>query len=265
MSEDDDFARFLESARADHVASSLPPETTQRIDASVAAHVSWRRRLPAGLAAALATTTGAAAARNDGGEAGSTSSKSGLPARGPWGKALAVVVPVVGLAFLSYSATTTRAPAPSGPVVSATPTPVVVDPSVASDEDPPVLARPGDLPDVRDLPDAPPNRPSKPASSHGSNPSDGTLEAELALLAQVSSALQAGRPGQALALVEAHARRFPKGVLVPEFAAQRVLALAALGRHAEACAHSARFLAMYPKSSLVPEVRSSCVDPTSSR
>lgn len=269
MSEDDDFERFLATARGEHRVSALPAETTRRIEASVAAHVSWRRALPAGIATALATTEASAAARpREEGSGGPA--KSGPFTRGVASKVIAIIAPVIGLAIV-YSVTTARLsgpssepvePAPVAPIVEAAPTPP--PPTAPSAEASlPTLAAPSELPDARDLPRARPNRPSTPAGASAARPADGSLEAELALLAEVTSALQGNRPDRALTLIDEHDRRFPKGVLVPEFAAQRVVTLAALGRHGEACTRSAAFLAAYPKSPLVPQVRSSCVDPTS--
>jgi hypothetical protein len=276
MSQDDDFERFLETARVEHEASALPPETTKRIDGSIARHVSWRRALPAGVATALATTEASAAARRQQ-EGSDGPAKSPPSTRGLASKVIGVIAPVIGLAVV-YSVTTERfagrtsdhsiEPAPLGPaapLVESAPTPAAPSPTAPSSEvSLPVLAAPSELPDVKEVPGARPNRPSKPAASYAGRPTDGSLEAELALLAEVTSALQANRAARALTLIDEHDRRFPKGALVPEFAAQRVVTLAALGRHAEACTRSAAFLAAYPKSPLVPQVRSSCVDPTSS-
>ena len=271
MSEDDDFERFLATARGEHTASALPPETTRRIEESVAAHLSWRRVLPAGIAAALATTEASAAARPR--EEGSGGPKSAPLTQGLASKVIAVIAPVIGLAVV-YSVTMAprsgpssnpvelATPVPAAPMVEAAPaTPPATAPSAEGSL--PTLAAPSELPDARDLPRARPNRPSTPAASSAVRPADGSLEAELALLAEVTSALQGNRPARALTLIGEHDRHFPKGALVPEFAAQRVVTLAALGRHGEACTRSAAFLAAYPKSPLVPQVRSSCVDPTS--
>ncbi len=274
MSADDDFERFLETARADHAATALPPETTKRIEASVGARVSWRRRLPAGVAAALTTTAGSAAARGQQEETGGPSNDR-PSTRGLSSKVIAVIAPVVGLAVV-YSVTTARfSERPSdpaqastrvaaAPIAQAAPMSAAPLPAASSIESSlPILAAPSELPNAREEPRARPNRPSTPAASVASRAADGSLEAELALLADVTSALQGSRPARALTLIDEHDRRFPKGALVPEFAAQRVVALAALGRNAEACKRSAAFLAAYPKSPLAPQVRSSCVDPTS--
>lgn len=272
MSEDDDFERFLATARGEHRASAVPPETTRRIEESVAAHVSWRRALPAGIATALATTEASAAARpREEGSGGP--SKSGPLTRAVPSKVIAVIAPVIGLAVV-YSVTTARlsgpssnpvelaTPVPAAPIVEAAPaTPPATAPSAEASL--PTLAAPSELPDARDLPRERPNRPSTPAASSAVRRADGSLEAELALLAEVTSALQGNHPARALTLIDEHDRRFPKGALVPEFAAQRVVTLAALGRHGEACTRSTAFLAAYPKSPLVPQVRSSCVDPIS--
>ena len=274
MSEHDDFERFLETARAEHAASALPSETTERIEASVAAHVSWRRALPPGIATALATPEAAATTRREQDEPAGPPN-SAPSSRGIASKAIAVIAPVIGLA-VAYSVTTTQfsepstsavepaAPMPSAPAVEAPAPAAALPPTPTSEVSEPTGAAPSELPDAKDLPAARPSRPSKAATSSASRPADGSLEAELALLADVNAALQGNRPARALALIDEHERRFPKGALVPEFAAQRVVTLAALGRHGEACKRSAAFLAAYPKSPLVPQVRSSCVDPTES-
>ena len=289
MSEDDDFEQFLATARADHVASALPPETTKRVEASVTAQVSWRRALPAGIATALATSEASAAARRPHEEPGDLPQR-GASTRGLASKAIAVIAPVIGLAVVAYSVTTTQvseqppgAVEPAAPItappnvetappnVETAPPVVAAEPagdelraSASSTETSPPVLDPSELPAAQAAPVARPSRLSKPAAASAGRRADGSLEAELALLAEVNSALQGNRPARALTLIDEHERRFPNGALVPEFAAQRVVTLAALDRHAEACRRSAAFLAAYPKSPLVPQVRSSCVDPTES-
>lgn len=223
-----------------------------------------------------------AAARAD--EAAGATANSGIrgATRASWTKALAALVPVLGLAAVSYSITSppappntsSDAPAPVSPAVSAIPADPVAapppPPQAAAIPSGPVatpqaLVGPGDLPDAKGRPATSIARPPSPGTSQPSRAGEGTFEAELALLTQVTSALDDKRPARALALIDEHDRRFPNGVLAPEFAGERVLTLAALGRHAEACAHATKFLATYPKSPFVPEVRSLCADSTSDR
>jgi len=84
------------------------------------------------------------------------------------------------------------------------------------------------------------------------------LGAELALLRQAHAAQRAGDPGQALLLLDQHARRFPAGILDAERLATRVLVLCDLGRVAEARAGAERFLATRPDSPLSARIRASC-------
>lgn len=270
MTDDSDYERFLKAARADAVARTMPSASAQRIEAAVGAHVSWRRRLPPEMAAGVAMT---AAARSRGEEAAEIARKGkALTQRGSWTKALAALVPVAGLVAASYSMTTVSAP-PTAPTVEPAPppvatvelAPVVAEPS-GSVAPMPTLPGPKDLPDAKDpAVGAPLERPTPASVSRANRTGDGTFEAELALLTQVTAALQEKQPARALTLIDEHDRRFPSGVLGPEFAGERVLTLAALGRHAEACVQSKKFVAKYPKSPFVPQVRSTCVDSTSNR
>jgi hypothetical protein len=86
----------------------------------------------------------------------------------------------------------------------------------------------------------------------------GNLDAEVALLVETSAAVKQNDPERALESIEKHAREFPRGALGPEFEAQRILALAALGRRDEACALASRFLSRHSSSPLAPQVRASC-------
>lgn len=87
------------------------------------------------------------------------------------------------------------------------------------------------------------------------------LVEETRLLREANAATRAGDPVRALTLLEEHARRFPRGVLGEERDAERVLALCAAGRTAEARGAAQRFLGARPGSALAGRVRSSCGDP----
>jgi len=272
MSEDNDYDQFLRAARAEHEASAPPVASARRIENALGSHVWWRRGLPAAMAATLATRAASAEARARGTTTADAASKaSGLLTRSPWTKAFAMLVPVLGLATAFYTVETASTPpppsaAPKVPAVEAVPAPPSVpdDPSGAATAVP-TLAGPRELPDARDVPATAVERSAKASALRRGRPGDGAFEAELALLTEVTSALREKRPSRALALIDEHDRRFPNGVLVPEFAGERVLTLAALGRHAEACDLSTKFVAQYPKSPFVPEVRASCVESTPGR
>jgi hypothetical protein len=269
MSEDNRYDQFLRAARAEHEANGMPEASARRIERGIAPHVSWRRGLPASIAAALATLAAATDARARAGAADGTSKTTGSFMRSSWTKGIAMLVPVLGLATAFYTVESASPPPPPPPPTS---TPTAIPASVP--EGPsgfvaPVatLAGPRDLPDARSATSSTTAlAPSTKASALRRDRSgDAAFEAELALLTEVTSALREKRPSRALALIDEHDRRFPSGVLVPEFAGERVLTLAALGRQAEACDLSAKFLAQYPKSPIVAEVRSSCVESTPDR
>jgi hypothetical protein len=85
-----------------------------------------------------------------------------------------------------------------------------------------------------------------------------TLEAETRLLREAEVSLRAGDAQRALALLDEHAARFAGGILQEERAAERILALCALGRTGEARAEVDRFLLERPRSPLADRVRASC-------
>jgi hypothetical protein len=122
------------------------------------------------------------------------------------------------------------------------------------------LARPVHEPSVRatEVPAIPP----RPAAAHveESEPPGYTpaLDAELALIRRARTALNDGRAEEALAALDEHARRFPKGVLAEDRAAQRVLALCALARLDAAREEGLRFVSSHPRSPHVAAIRSSC-------
>ncbi len=81
------------------------------------------------------------------------------------------------------------------------------------------------------------------------------LEEEMRIVRAGDAALRSGNAASALALFDQHARDFPHGVLVEERAADRVLALCALGRELEASADAERFLRDKPNAPLAAKVR----------
>jgi outer membrane protein assembly factor BamD (BamD/ComL family) len=82
-----------------------------------------------------------------------------------------------------------------------------------------------------------------------------TLADEARLLHDGVAALRAGHPARALTLFDAHAALYPAGALVEERAAERALALADLGRTAEARVAAEDFLRGHPASPLAARLR----------
>jgi outer membrane protein assembly factor BamD (BamD/ComL family) len=91
---------------------------------------------------------------------------------------------------------------------------------------------------------------------------ESSLAAELAMLQRARRALNAGNGRLALGIVEELDERFPRGVLVEERSATRILSLCQLERVAEAQQAAHEFLARYPASVYVERVRQSCAPST---
>jgi|HubBroStandDraft_1064217.scaffolds.fasta_scaffold131069_2 hypothetical protein len=98
---------------------------------------------------------------------------------------------------------------------------------------------------------------SAPATTNDPpHPSD--LDAEIALLRDVRSALHAGDAASALSLLDQHDHLYPAGALGEDAAAERIYALCALGRASQAGALADRFLATHRSSPHAASVRASC-------
>ncbi|WP_437969365.1 hypothetical protein WMF04_08730 [Sorangium sp. So ce260] len=105
---------------------------------------------------------------------------------------------------------------------------------------------------------APASRPPPPGAGAAAGPGSEGLDAEIALLRDAQQALQAGQFAQALAKLNEHASRYPRGVLSTEREASRAIALCRSGRAASGRAIAARLLARSPGSPLATRVRAAC-------
>ena len=85
-----------------------------------------------------------------------------------------------------------------------------------------------------------------------------SLAEETRLLQAAQRELAQKRTAAALALLDEHATKFPRGALAEERAGARVLALCDLGRAAEARSAAEAFVRASPQSPLVPRLRASC-------
>jgi len=81
------------------------------------------------------------------------------------------------------------------------------------------------------------------------------VDDEVALVHGGLVARRAGQPARALELLDRHASLYPRGVLAEERDAERALALADLGRVAEARAAIEQFLRAHPQSPLAARLR----------
>ncbi|HYP89088.1 MAG TPA: hypothetical protein VEQ59_13070 [Polyangiaceae bacterium] len=80
------------------------------------------------------------------------------------------------------------------------------------------------------------------------------LSAEVALLSRATSALGAGRAGEALKVLNQHQREFPSGVLSEERRAAKAQALCSLGRVSEGRTELARLIPQSPAAARAKRV-----------
>jgi TolA-binding protein len=95
---------------------------------------------------------------------------------------------------------------------------------------------------------------AKPPATGSASRGPAGLAEQQALLDVARSAFGRNDYPQTLAVLSAHAQRFPKSVLTEEREALEIKALAASGRVAEAKARAARFAAHFPQSLLLPSI-----------
>ncbi len=223
----------------------------------------WRRGVMAAIGTgtvAGATTTSAAAATTV-----AVSAKIGLTTK--VGLGLFALAVAGGGAVLLRTSDESGAPHRSVPaqVGSAAPqTDRLVQPPVATGAPvatTAVSAAPAPPPTVSaDAANAPVARPSARAPSVASSvaTSGNDLAEETRLLGEAQAALGAGRAADALAALDAHATRFPKGALALERRALRAMALCASGRATEGRSEAAAIEAQIPGSPLAKRVAETC-------
>jgi RNA polymerase sigma-70 factor (ECF subfamily) len=85
-----------------------------------------------------------------------------------------------------------------------------------------------------------------------------SIERETELLREAHAASQRGEPREALALLEQHARLFPRGALVTERRGLRILALCEAGEVDTARGEAQVFLRGRPPAGLAQRVQRSC-------
>jgi len=132
------------------------------------------------------------------------------------------------------------------PPIEAPPAPTTPPPAIET----PAPIEAGDVTGaVARRPSAPPTAAGDPACAPAPASQSG-VAGEARLVTEGVRALRSGRSACALSLLDTHARAFREGVLAEERDAERALALAALGRTAEARIAAAAFLRRYPASLL---------------
>jgi hypothetical protein len=118
-------------------------------------------------------------------------------------------------------------PVQSPPVAALTESDVVVPDAPAAAPVPPAPARAAELPEPTEA------RARKPLARAELDATD-SLGLEVELLRRARTAANAGRPREALAVLQEHLRRFPRGKLARERDMSRLRAYCALGKQADA-------------------------------
>ena len=111
--------------------------------------------------------------------------------------------------------------------------------------------------EVEDLPTVTPSAPTVAPSmkpSVSAEPSPDPLAAERTLIDVARAGAARGRTAEALAALDNHARRFPRGSLVEEREGLRIQVLLAAGRIDEARSRVVRFRSSFPTSLLLPSI-----------
>jgi hypothetical protein len=97
---------------------------------------------------------------------------------------------------------------------------------------------------------------SAPRAGERGSASASTLPAEIALLDQARGAIAVGEPARALAILDGHTARFPRGVMAPEAAVLRIEALVKAGDRPAATRFADGFLATAPTSPYTTRIQS---------
>lgn len=153
---------------------------------------------------------------------------------------------IVGVGLIGGAVYLSQRHAPETVVPAGAPVAAAVVTSAAVPESPP----PVEAATVAALPPA--IAPGSPAPS--SHTARDRLAQEVALLERATSALHAGRPAEALKVLDEYQRKFPSGLLSQDRGAARAQALCALGRRSEAQAELARLPAQSPGSARAKQV-----------
>ncbi|HEY5375249.1 MAG TPA: hypothetical protein VIK01_16330 [Polyangiaceae bacterium] len=164
------------------------------------------------------------------------------PARLRWPFVASAIVGV-GLVGGSLFLTTRHGPERAAPVQHAVVS--TVNASAAPVTVPPVES---------DLASLLPATPAPELSAPSARSAPDRLAQELAFLERATSALHAGRPSNALKVLDEYQRKFPNGLLALERGAARSQALCSLGRRSEALAELSRLPAQSPGVARVKQI-----------
>lgn len=213
---DDDLAALFAKERSEHVSEPMVrDEMLERVERAIRMAALAPPAAAAASGAALATKVAVGVAIVVAFGGGVVVGRETAPSR--------EATPASTTPVSTLAATTSNAPAPPA-IESSTPsTPVSDLPSAATAS-------------------------ARPIASSSSNAPASDLAKEQALIDTARAALARGRGADALAAVEAHASRYPRGALAEEREALAVQALVVDGKPDAARARAAQFHRRYPSS-----------------
>jgi hypothetical protein len=236
----------------------LDPETRALIDLARAGDdptVSDRRRVLRGLSVSLSAAAAVTAAAGSASAAGSatavaTSASGSVAAWLATGALVGLVASTTVVALTGPSSEAPGASSASPPGDPPAARPVRLESPEGVTAQGTTAAQPEPQPDPQ------PRRSPLPAAVPTAAPD---LAAETALLREAQSALGRGDPLAALGALDAHAARFPAGVLTEERLGARALALCNLGRRAEGAQAASALLERSPTSPLRARIVEACL------
>jgi hypothetical protein len=233
------------------LAEGLSPETEEvlrRVRQGERMPQARKRRLKGAVLARIAVASTAALAA---GQGAATAMGAGFIAKAVVG--IALVGSVGAGSYLALRPARHPAAATLHPprVVAAAP------PRVAPPAPPPFVEPATEPPAPAPAPAKAAPRTHRTAARHDAPDESSTLGAETALLREADRALRAGDAATALARLDEHATRFPRGVLAPERSAERLIVLCQLGVADPRAVM--QFLAARSGSPLAARVRRACV------
>lgn len=211
------------------------------------------------MAAGLSTLTAAIKAGGAGAGAAGATAKAAALAQGSWwgGALIGLGAGLVAAAAIWFAPPLSRAPTPPAPAPveaqAAAPRPAPISATAALSVAPPALSPPPPAPRTLSANPTPSLAAPAPVAGAPAEPADGPAE-ELALLVRIKQQA-ASDPAAAVALVDEGHRRFPRGSFYQERESIAILALAQLGRTAEARPRARRFLDAHPQSPYAERLR----------
>jgi hypothetical protein len=243
---------ILEAARPE-----LGPTSSQR----ARMRADFGQRVPPDVLAATMPTAKVAVAAGVAGVVAGTGTGAAAPAAGGIAKALAILSLLGATGGIGYAIHASKKPSPSATSTStALPAAAVPDDPQPPPADTAVLTPSTSTALAQDTKPAHLARRLTPhvcASSTSAATSANDLADELALVSRAQAALAASDPTAALALLDAHAARYPKGQLTEEREALRVICGCSLG-NATARRKADQLLKRHPESPLAARIRKAC-------